>query len=447
MSGQGVPAVAGEFRMPRLSAHRPAPPLTAPLAAPPARPAVDAALAALDRHGVRWVLLRGDARAAGADGDVDLLVERTAVRRLEALFLPAGFAAVARPGHGSHRFFVAYDEQVSRWLQLDVVSELSFGRYQELTTGAAEACLAARVRHQSLWRLAPNDQLWALLLHYLLDKGAVPVGRRKAVLEAVDASGGGGALLDAVRWRLPSTMAPEDFLDAVCRGDWDELATLAARLRRSWARRQLLRLSGRVWGGRVRGRLGPAPWGVRRGLTVALLGPDGAGKTTLAETLRREFVLPTRVVYMGVLRTTARARRLRRVPGLMLLLRLVEFSAKGLAGRYQRRRGRLVVFDRYTYDALLAPGGERLRARVSYALIRRTCPAPDLVIVLDVPAETMYERKGELGLARLEDFRRRYLAMRQRVANMTVVDASRPASDVHRTVTALLWRRYTGADR
>ncbi len=406
---------------------------------------MDAALAALDGHGVRWALLRGDPRAGLVFGDVDLLVERTAVPRLEAMLMPVGFAPVLRPGHGSHRFFVAYDEQAGRWLELDIVSELSFGRHQELTTSAAEACLATRVRDEPLWRLAPCDEFWALLLHYLLDKGAIPFDRRGAVLDAFDDATAGGALLDAVRPHLPPTLNPEDLLDAVRRADWDELIALAAGLRRSWLRREALRVNARVFAGRVRGRLGPPPWGARQGLTVALLGPDGAGKTTLAETLRRQFVLPTRVVYVGVLRTTERALRLRRVPGLMLMLRLMEFTSKGLAARYQRRRGRLVVFDRYTYDALLAPGGEKLRARVSYALIRRTCPAPDLVIVLDVPAATMYARKGELGLTRLDDFRRRYLSMRERLPNTTVVDASQPAADVHRAVAALLWRRYAGA--
>lgn len=36
-----------------------------------------------------------------------------------------------------------------------------------------------------------------------------------------------------------------------------------------------------------------------RALTVALLAPDGGGKTTLATELARRFFLPSRYIYMG----------------------------------------------------------------------------------------------------------------------------------------------------
>ena len=38
----------------------------------------------------------------------------------------------------------------------------------------------------------------------------------------------------------------------------------------------------------------------RRGFTIALIGPDGAGKTTLAEKLQRNLPFPIRYLYMGV---------------------------------------------------------------------------------------------------------------------------------------------------
>ena len=38
----------------------------------------------------------------------------------------------------------------------------------------------------------------------------------------------------------------------------------------------------------------------RRGFTIALIGPDGAGKTTLAERLQQKLPFPIRYLYMGV---------------------------------------------------------------------------------------------------------------------------------------------------
>jgi MoxR-like ATPase len=51
----------------------------------------------------------------------------------------------------------------------------------------------------------------------------------------------------------------------------------------------------------------------RRGLRVALLGHDGAGKSTLAQSLTESFFFPVRTFYAGLSRRPTRERRL--VPG------------------------------------------------------------------------------------------------------------------------------------
>ena len=57
----------------------------------------------------------------------------------------------------------------------------------------------------------------------------------------------------------------------------------------------------------------------RRGISVALLGPDGAGKTTLAGEIDNSFIFPVRRVYMGLTGGLLRHVNRLRVPGLVLL--------------------------------------------------------------------------------------------------------------------------------
>jgi thymidylate kinase len=217
-------------------------------------------------------------------------------------------------------------------------------------------------------------------------------------------------------------------------------------------------------------------------VSVALIGADGAGKTSLARALERSRELSVKYVYMGinaeasnlVLPTTralralkralgrggneggppdpARARRPRRgLRGLLsrtksgvLNLNLVceEWYRVAVARRYERR-GHVVVFDRHFYADYWAhdvAGAERPRSflrRLHGRLLARL-PQPDCTILLDAPAEVLFARKAEGTLELLERRRQEYLDLRPQLANCTLVDASRPPREVEAEVLALL---------
>jgi thymidylate kinase len=175
----------------------------------------------------------------------------------------------------------------------------------------------------------------------------------------------------------------------------------------------------------------------RSGLAVALLAPDGAGKTTLAQALRRSFYFPARVIYMGMPRHDRGARRLRRQLGLAVRYRL---------GAFQRRHERLVIFDRYPIGEPAAHGRAEPRLkRYRRWAGQRLYPLPDLVVYLDAPAEVLQQRKQEHSIAVLNAQRARFLAWLGTVPQSQIVDARRDPEQVRRTVTAMIWRHYAGS--
>ena len=126
-------------------------------------------------------------------------------------------------------------------------------------------------------------------------------------------------------------------------------------------------------------------------------------------------------------------------------MRILRQWGRWLGARWQAARGRFVVFDRYSYDALLSPSRRLGRAaRIRRWVLARCCPAPDLVFVLDAPGEVLYARKGEHTPERLEAQRQQYLALRARLPEARVVDVTREPAEIRREITRTIWRRYAG---
>ncbi|HET7168339.1 MAG TPA: hypothetical protein VFI69_03985 [Candidatus Limnocylindrales bacterium] len=214
--------------------------------------------------------------------------------------------------------------------------------------------------------------------------------------------------------------------------------------------------------------------------TVALIGPDGAGKTTVARALPAALPMPVRYLYMGVsadssnvlLPTTRLARRVKRalgaapdtagppshrkrpasarslprraLRGLRSGLRLANRSAEEwyrqlVAWRWQRG-GAIVLYDRHffvDYHAYDVSGDHdrSLEQRIHGRLLARL-PRPDLVVYLDAPGEVLLARKGEGSVEALEARRAEYRAIAGYVPRFVEIDATQPIDAVVREVAA-----------
>jgi thymidylate kinase len=219
-----------------------------------------------------------------------------------------------------------------------------------------------------------------------------------------------------------------------------------------------------------------------RGFTFALIGPDGAGKTSVARELARTLTMPTQYLYMGVnpdssnrqLPTTRLHRRVRRALGAPPDRRgprdpsNIEAPSRGMLRRTARatksllrlanqlaeewyrqvlawravRSGAVVIFDRHYFSDYYAYDVDRrsrsLSRRLHGLALRRLYPHPDLVVYLDAPASLLHARKGEGTIESLERRRHEYRKLASAVPRFAEVDASRPLDAVVADVAALV---------
>jgi len=408
-------------------------------------PTLEAVFGALDRSGASWSLLRGEDDLARPSGDVDLLVARSDLARVRQVLERLGFVPLPAWGYGPHTFFLAYEPRDDGWIKLDLVTALAFGPYFALESGAAAETLTRRVWVEGVYVLAPADAFWALFLHCLLDEGAFAPRHRERLQKLASAAGAGGPLEQAFEAACPPGWSSARAVECVERGDWGALARIRGDAIAAWRRRQPLAAWRRTVTNAGLRRVGRVLLRAlrRRGLSVALVAPDGAGKSTLAAALGESFYFPVRSVYMGLYRRGGKRRHGVRVAGLGLTGRLLTQWSRWLSARYHQARGRLVVFDRYTYDALLPPRRPTSRlGRVRRWVLGHACPRPDLVVMLDAPGEVLHERKGELSPAVLEEERVRYLELRRRLPKMVVIDATQDPDHVRRELVSLIWQSY-----
>jgi thymidylate kinase len=217
--------------------------------------------------------------------------------------------------------------------------------------------------------------------------------------------------------------------------------------------------------------------------TVALVGADGAGKSTISRSLPDVLPLPVKSIYMGVnlhsggpllpttrlLLAAKRARGQspdlgvgapeppreasasgRARAGLKGAVRLAvwiseELYRQLLAWYFSQRRGYVVVFDRdffadfYVHDVAVTNQQRPLSKKVHGFFLHHIYRKPDLVLCLDAPAAVLVARKDEAPVEWLEKRRREYLLLENVVQSFIRIDATRPFEVVmHDVVLAIV---------
>jgi len=217
---------------------------------------------------------------------------------------------------------------------------------------------------------------------------------------------------------------------------------------------------------------------------IAVIGGDGAGKTTVTRGLLESGRLPLRYLYMGInvassnvaLPTSRLLQRLRhgrtrpttthgstagrprprgakgalRAAARLLYRLSEEWYRQALCWLYELR-GEIVLCDRHFLYDFYEPAERRaakgLADRLHLWILETVYPRPDLVLFLDAPAEVLMARKGEATIEFLEGRRAAVLEIGAGDARFVRIDATKPLEAVGAEVEARIDALLAGRGR
>lgn len=312
---------------------------------------------------------------------------------------------------------------------------------------SSDDVLRSRLRYTGAWIPSPDVEFTYYLIKKLLSC-ALGEAQRQHLEELYDRDPDGCQSRLAKFWSLDDAHM---IAESARTGDWATTVAQLSRLRAALLHRRrrahpLRTIAARAkklaW--RIRSAFPPA-----QGIHVVLLGPDGVGKSTVIEGLTGIFAQ----IFPGGVKTDTPAGLINRPQAASG--RPHDKTPRGLAGSVAKaiywmsyytpgylltvypglRTDSLHLSHRYLIDALVDPkryryGGPPWLLRLAWKLAVK----PDLIILLDAPAETIQARKREVAPDETARQCEAYRALVGALPQGRIVDASQP---VERVVAAV----------
>ena len=190
------------------------------------------------------------------------------------------------------------------------------------------------------------------------------------------------------------------------------------------------------------------------GFSIAILGPDGAGKSTVINEImaiylpfRRKDYFHLKPLYSkGISSTVEDPHQFPPYSKLKSYIKLLYFVYQYNFGWIKnivplKIKSSLVIFDRYYDDLLVDNKRYRYGASKTFAkFIRFFIPKPDLYFILTTDAKIIYKRKQEVPFAELERQIKGYRALAdgKRYFN---IDVNRTPDEIVKEITLIMMEK------